>query len=152
MEPRNPLAAAVLAWLVPGAGHLLQGRLGKALLYFVCVGGLYGYGLWLGTGKIVYYRWDQKEWSWPYLAQCGVGAAALPALNRDTTSPSWDDALDQLHREKGRDIDLARLFTIVAGLLNMLVIFDAFAGPALKNEEARLLLERRNSQPAGGKP
>jgi hypothetical protein len=33
----NPLLAAVLAWLVPGAGHLFLKRGGRALLFFVLV-------------------------------------------------------------------------------------------------------------------
>ena len=34
------LLAAVAAWLVPGLGHLLLGRWGRSLAFFVSVGGL----------------------------------------------------------------------------------------------------------------
>lgn len=33
----NPYVAVVAAWLVPGAGHLLLGRRGRAALFFVLV-------------------------------------------------------------------------------------------------------------------
>lgn len=34
---RSPVWTVVLAWLVPGAGHLLLGRRGRALIIFVTV-------------------------------------------------------------------------------------------------------------------
>jgi hypothetical protein len=34
------LLAAVVAWLVPGLGHLLLGRWGRAMVFFGAVGGL----------------------------------------------------------------------------------------------------------------
>ncbi|MBS0210509.1 MAG: hypothetical protein JSS27_16315 [Planctomycetes bacterium] len=40
------------------------------------------------------------------------------------------DELDDLHKRLHRYFDLGTLFTMVAGLLNILVIYDAFAGPA----------------------
>lgn len=144
MKLRNPPLAAFFAWMVPGAGHLFQMRIAKAVLFFVCIGSLYGYGLWLGTAKVIYFRWDDKEWSWPYLAQVGVGSAAMPALFRSTPMDKWDVEQDELHRSLGRDVDLARFFTMIAGLLNFLCIYDAFAGPALKEEEDKLLAERAN--------
>src|SRR5436190_20073354 len=90
LELRNPALAALLAWLVPGLGHMYQGRVGKALLFFVCVMGLFSLGVHLGSSRVVYYRWDKKEWSWPYLAQIGVGAAAAPAFFRTMDPARWD--------------------------------------------------------------
>ena len=37
IDLRNPLLAAVLAWLWPGAGHLYQRRYGKGALLMVCI-------------------------------------------------------------------------------------------------------------------
>ena len=39
------IAAAVAGWLIPGLGHLLLRRWGKAAAYFLCVGGLAYVGL-----------------------------------------------------------------------------------------------------------
>ena len=79
-ELRNPPVAALLAWLVPGLGHWYQGRVGKGILFFVCVMGLFLFGFEQGGRKVVYFRWNRQEFRWPYLAQIGAGAVALPAL------------------------------------------------------------------------
>jgi hypothetical protein len=47
--------AAVLTWLVPGAGHLYLGRFGWAVLGFALVEGLYYLGLVLAEGRAFEY-------------------------------------------------------------------------------------------------
>ncbi len=37
IELRQPVIAGLLAWALPGLGHVYQGRTGKGLLFFVCV-------------------------------------------------------------------------------------------------------------------
>ena len=44
IELKEPWIAALLAWLVPGLGHLYQGRTGKGLLFFICVMGTFVFG------------------------------------------------------------------------------------------------------------
>lgn len=165
LDLRDPYLAALLAWLLPGAGHWYQRRRSKAVLYFLCILGTFGYGLWLGEGRVVYAAWgssnDDKRL--PYFCQVGAGVVALPALyqakrfsdprerqavfNRaaqgqaswaDTfmAPPNMDargdhgDELDQLNYRLNRRFELGTVYTMVAGLLNLLVIFDAFGGPA----------------------
>ncbi len=85
---RNPWIAAVLAFLVPGAGHLYQRRFFKSAVYFVCINGLFLYGLSLGEWKVVSYTQESAEGgqrsrsqvALGYLAQAPVGLAALPAI------------------------------------------------------------------------
>ena len=43
----------------------------------------------------------------------------------------FNDVLGMWHAEMRYLFDLGTLFTVVAGLLNVLVIYDAFAGPAI---------------------
>src|SRR5262249_40911053 len=45
----NPLAG-LLSYLVPGLGQISQGRIGKGVLFFVCVYTLFFYGTALGCG------------------------------------------------------------------------------------------------------
>ncbi len=45
-------------------------------------------------------------------------------------APRDNVELDRLHGELSRDFDLASVFTWIAGLLNLLVIWDAVEGPA----------------------
>jgi hypothetical protein len=152
LQLRNPAFAAFLGWLIPGMGHWYQGRYSKGLLYFVCVLGIFFFGFQQGGWQIVYFRWDSQEWRWPYLAQAGAGLVALPALLpgeewrgwmpeklRDYEMAPSDAELDNLHRKYGKRIDIALVYTMVAGLLNILAVYDALAGPALYDEERRLL-------------
>ncbi|MEW4527329.1 DUF6677 family protein [Maioricimonas sp. JC845] len=88
-DPRIPLKepklAALLAFLLPGAGHLYQGRYFKAGLYAVCIWGLFLYGMSLADWKIVnapplHGNASRRGVMLKYAAQFGVGAPALVAL------------------------------------------------------------------------
>ncbi|MBN1910987.1 MAG: hypothetical protein JW818_14675 [Pirellulales bacterium] len=160
---KDPVLAAFLAWLLPGLGHLYQGRTAKAILFFVCIMGTYVYGLYLSSGpdvgpaRAVYFQWKTEDRRLYYLCQIGIGAPALPALvqwaradngrapyGRFMAPPDPDNSgipgavtLSDLHLRLGRYFELATVYTAIAGLLNFLVIFDAFAGPfsAYKKDE-----------------
>jgi len=188
LDLRNPGVAAFLAWLVPGLGHLYQGRMAKAALFFVTICGLFFYGSWLGSWRVVYLRWDNEEWRFSYLAQFAVGLPALPATfdaldarptfarlfpklakyeskplsrrelellcERVQVHPAGTtedlerrladkgvhyvvtlDEVDSLHRKYGVTMHIAAIYTLIAGLLNVLVIYDAAAGPAHYQED-----------------
>ena len=155
---RNPRTAAFLAWLVPGLGHVYQGRVGKGILYAVCILSLYAIGFVMGEGKIVYWRWvnplnNPEKFSLYYLGQFFVGLPALPALIQGTlkyfgSNPiPWIgmaepdmNVLNGLHPRLGKLVEIGSMYTAVAGLLNVLAIFDAYEGPAyalLDGEEAK---------------
>ena len=63
VDLKDPALAGFLAWLVPGLGHLYQGRRAKAALFFVCIMGTFIYGCYLGGskelgwGRVVYFSW-----------------------------------------------------------------------------------------------
>jgi len=153
---RNPFKAAFLAWLVPGLGHYYQGRKGKAVLYAVCILGLYAMGMVMGEGKIVYWRWvnplnNPEKFCLYYLGQFFVGLPALPALIHSTlhhygldpnnqflwgflAEPSQLD-LNGLQARFGKLVEIGTIYTTVAGLLNILAIYDAYEGPAYQDYE-----------------
>ncbi|HVS20177.1 MAG TPA: DUF6677 family protein [Planctomycetota bacterium] len=54
-ERGSASVATLLAWFVPGAGHLYLGQFGAAVLGFVAVGGLYALGLRLSGGMTFEY-------------------------------------------------------------------------------------------------
>ncbi|MDZ7615625.1 MAG: DUF6677 family protein [Patescibacteria group bacterium] len=160
---RDPVVAAVLAWLVPGLGHLYQGRLAKAALFFLCIMTTFVYGLALGSapekgwyGRVVYYSWRPGDKRLFYLCQAGAGLVAMPALvqanrmanNRrvwlsgfqapprhpsdsaQPTNPNRDQPTPhELNSQLPRNFELGTVFTAVAGLLNILAIYDAWGGP-----------------------
>jgi hypothetical protein len=145
---RNPLKAAILAWMIPGWGHFYQGRKGKAILYAVCILGLYLVGMLMGEAKIVYWRWVNplnypEKFCIYYLGQFFVGLPALPALINGTLHYYGHDpifwgflaepsqvVINGLHARIGKPVEIATIYTTVAGLLNILAIYDAYEGPA----------------------
>ena len=154
-ESSTPVqTTALLAWLVPGLGHLYQGRIAKGVLFLVCLWGSFLYGLYLGGGQVVYLKWDQEGIRLPYFAQIGAGVVALPGLvqwlraQRNAgpmpllgrfQAPPDKGELDELYFKLGRWQELGTVYTMLAGLLNILVIYDAVSGPAHpeENEESQ---------------
>ncbi len=165
VELKDPALAALLAWLVPGLGHCYQGRLAKAILYFVCIMGTFAYGLYLGGspelgwGRSVYFSWRIGDKRLPYLCQVGVGLPALPALvqayrvregkeplldyfmappalsdERDPHDQHPPYTLDTLHAKLNRFFEFGTVYTMVAGLLNVLAIYDAWGGPVFADK------------------
>lgn len=155
IQLKNPPVAAFWAWLIPGAGHLYQRRYAKGILFAVCILGTYFFGLALGGGKVVYASFRRPDMRYPYLCQVGVGLPALPALvqrqrvmgGRD---PLWNglmappeqpviegehDELADWHRQLKANFELGTLYTMIAGLLNVLAIYDAYAGPVFVSPE-----------------
>ena len=183
IDLKDPRVAAFLAWLVPGLGHLYQGRTGKGVLFFVCIVGTFVYGLSLGQGRVVYASTAdvfsrQFLERWQYICQVGVGLPALPALvqrervrqHKDPLVADWfmrppykvpprhlpdgftstdqanntiyhPDELAQWNYDLGDAFELGTVFTVIAGLLNVLAIYDAYGGPLIippaKNKKKR---------------
>ena len=97
LQLKNPVVAALLAFVIPGAGHWYQGRRFKATIYSVCILTIFVWGMILGGGQPVYsqliYRSDgpaptaqlqdsplRMKFSFGYAAQVIVGAPAWPGL------------------------------------------------------------------------
>jgi TM2 domain-containing membrane protein YozV len=154
---KNRYFATVLAFLLPGAGHFYQGRKNKACLFALCILGLFGLGLFVGNARVVYAAWNPEDYRIQFPAQLCVGIPAFPAaiqgwihrndpklhraglapvpadegfsLNRFMAPPRSLAELDKWHFDASAGFELGSLFTAVAGLLNLLAIFDAYAGP-----------------------
>ncbi|MGL6096498.1 MAG: DUF6677 family protein [Fimbriiglobus sp.] len=195
LPPLDPLAG-LLSYLVPGLGQVVQGRVVKGVLFFVCLYGLFFYGLvlgqmknvWLpdptplppielisrggirigtgeGVGKSLAYRTH-------FLAQFWIGAAAWPAVGQYvlTPTPKFDgdppprtllgnymqapteEELNQLQRDGNKLWDLGWVYTVIAGVLTLLVIFDAVAGPVVRPEEPPTPTPATDPPAPGGPP
>ena len=160
IDLRNRPLAALLAWIVPGAGHIYQQRYAKGSLFMVCILTTWMLGFALGGGHVVYASWQPGDKRWHYFLQAGVGAAALPALIQgdrmrrktdpatgrtlDSYRPLWGGFMAPPHRpviedradevsawyaRRGAGYEMGTWYTMIAGLLNILVIYDAYAGP-----------------------
>jgi hypothetical protein len=75
----------------------------------------------------------------------------VPPLRDDPqTAGEEPDELDALYYSLNRFFELGTLYTMVAGLLNVLAIYDAFAGPALaRAKEEKEQAARSRGEPAG---
>lgn len=159
IDLKNRKLAAFLAWMVPGLGHLYQGRTTKGFVFLVCILSAWILGFALGGGHVVYASWVPGDRRWHYFLQAGVGAAALPALvqgnrMRHATDPRgytarsyiplWGGFMAPPHRRvleseadevsawyarRGAGYEMGTWYTVIAGLLNILVIYDAYGGP-----------------------
>ncbi len=216
---------ALLSYLVPGLGQIVQGRVGKGLLFLVSLYGLFFYGLYLGNWHNVYVpetarvdrpaqsnrlldsltdraRFAGQFWigaaAWPAILQSfsgtpyvempdgtrgkiafppGPNAPLTPMVYSNTYPPPHrgllikrrtadeveveldggvttlpirglpvlgtfmgepDEPLlnDEL-RASDKKYELGWMYTVIAGVLNILVIYDAFAGPAFGPAAAR---------------
>lgn len=94
---RNRTLAALLAFLIPGAGHWYQRRFFKAAIYSVCVLGTFFWGQAMAEWKGVYFRWQDiegpqrfrtRDRTIGYLSQVLSGLPALPALAQWQRYPS----------------------------------------------------------------
>lgn len=112
-RPLDPVLAAVLAWAVPGAGHLVLGRWQKGLLYFVSIVGTFVAG-WLisGCGNVYF-----QSGRWHVLLQVGAG---LVTFVIGFCSKAVEPKLTVMNF-----FEVGTLYTMVAGLLNVLVVMDA---------------------------
>lgn len=179
-RPKHDYLAALLSYLLPGLGQVVQGRVGKGVLFFVCLYGLFFYGMWLGqmrnvwlpdarglpevdivvgrlkanagraegVAKALAYRpqFLGQFWigvaAWPAVVQYyhaepppdAAGPEPAPVVGRYMQAPS-ESELNRLQRDGDKHWDLGWVYTVIAGVLNILVIYDALAGPMVRDDQ-----------------
>ena len=110
-----PVVVCVVSWLIPGAGHLLQGRRQKGLTFLIALPAMFAVGLAL-QGRLFPFVFSEPLVGLAALANVGVGvpyviASALNLGQGVVTAASYE---------------YGNAFLIVAGLLNTLVVIDAY--------------------------
>jgi hypothetical protein len=164
IDLRNPLIAGLLAWLVPGLGHYYQKRYHKAFIFFLCIVPIFIAGCALasspeaGIARNVYWSWRSTDTRFWWLAQAPLGLAAVPSciqawyihtgetplfgylmapprLSRGDKK-GMPPILDEI-RQKMPHYELGTYLTVIAGLMNLLVIFDAMDGPIASRREEK---------------
>lgn len=106
-----PLTGIVLAWLVPGLGHVAQRRHVRAAIVFGTLVGLFVLGTWLCAGSNL----DRERHFYYWAGQFLIGAPAMVA-----------EALHGHALVTGElpYVDCGLGMTCVAGLLNVLAMID----------------------------
>jgi hypothetical protein len=121
--PGIALVAVAAAWLVPGLGHLILRRWGRAMIFFFCVGALAVTGLLLRGNVFSLHSADAFDFL-GYLADLGSGMFFFIAKAVERTGPD-------VSRAAG---DYGTRFLAAAGVINVLCVFDAYEiGCGIKN-------------------
>lgn len=103
------------AWLVPGAGHLLQRRTQKGVVFLVVLSAMFAVGLFL-NGRLFPLEVSDPLVFLGAIANRGVGIPYMTARMLDLGA----GLITAATYESGNT------FLMTAGLLNFLVILDAF--------------------------
>jgi hypothetical protein len=114
-EPGSLVLLCLAAWLVPGAGHLWLGRKQKGLVFIIAIPLMFLIGIQL-NGAIFPFQMAEPLAGLAAIAEFGAGlpwfvARALDLGGGVVTSATWE---------------YGNTYMIVAGLLNFLIILDAF--------------------------
>ena len=103
------------AWAIPGAGHLLLGRIQKGAILLSALTVMFIVGLWL-EGRVFSFDFTQPLVVLAALADLGIGIPLFIARGMGIGAG----------RVVALTYEYGNAFLIVAGLLNMLVVLDAF--------------------------
>jgi hypothetical protein len=114
-DPGRLTLVCVLAWLIPGAGHLVQGRRDKGLVFLIALPLMFAIGLWL-EGRLFPLEWSDPLVFLGAIANRGIGLPYVLARMMDAGAGTVTAA----------SYEYGNTFLMTAGLLNFLVILDAF--------------------------
>ena len=111
----SPAAVCVVSWLVPGAGHLLQRRHQKGVIFLIAVPLMFAIGLAL-KGRLFPFIFSDPLVGLAAIGQLGMGVPYLISRAMGlgagvVTAGSYE---------------YGNTFLIVSGLLNMLIAIDAY--------------------------
>ena len=103
------------SWAVPGAGHLWLGRRSKGLIFLVALPLMFAIGLAI-QGRL--FPFDLSEWLVPLAAAADIGIG-VPYFIASALGYGAGDV-------RAVTYEYGNAFLIVAGLLNLLVVIDAY--------------------------
>jgi hypothetical protein len=114
-EPGTIALVCLVAWAIPGAGHFWLGRVQKGIVFLVALMTMFVSGLLL-KGRLGPFDLSEPLAALSFLANAGMGLAWVIARAMDlgtgvVTAITWE---------------YGTCFLIVSGLLNVLVVLDAF--------------------------
>lgn len=127
-----PALAVLLACAIPGAGHIYLGRVGRGIIIFLTITALFWSGIAIGGVLTV----DSERERWWFAAQMLTGANGLVGwqlerkayqdLRKDAKGGNLEDRMvDKNIALVAPAETVARAYSGVAGLMNLMCIFDA---------------------------
>lgn len=116
VENRTKIAVTfVIAWLIPGAGHLFLRKFGRGLCFFFSILCMFLIGLFL-QGSLVGLDFSDLFGFLKWFAEAGAG---LPYLVTKVMGAGGGEITSYT-------FDYGNIFLYSAGLLNMLIMLDAY--------------------------
>ena len=111
----NPYLVCAAAWAVPGGGHLVLGRRQKGLTLLIVLPLMFAFGLWI-QGRIFPFQISDVLVGLAAIADLGIG---LPYFLAKLAGAGGGNVIAITY-------EYGNTYVIVAGLLNMLAVLDAF--------------------------
>lgn len=135
---RSPILPCLVAWLVPGAGHVMVGRTFSGIVFAVVVATTFLTGISL-SGTVYAFDFEQPLSFLATTANVGIGPLDLWARYETFDGARFwmpDSRVDPKMRERvlrrlRRRVErqghaYGRTFLLTAGLMNLLLILDVF--------------------------
>src|SRR5262249_45515586 len=113
--PGKTLLTTVVAWLVPGAGHLIQKRWIRGFVLMACVVAMFSLGLAM-DGKIYKPKTGDLLEMLAFVSDLGAGGLYILGRMMDWGNVAIVNAT----------ADYGKTFIVVAGLLNVMCVVDAY--------------------------
>lgn len=107
--------ALIAGWFIPGMGHVLQKKYGKALTFFLCISAMTALGLLMG-GKVYAFQTENPLTILAFFSEIGYGVFYMLARFLDFGGGNLTSAT----------FEFGTAYIAGAGLLNYLVALDAF--------------------------
>jgi hypothetical protein len=121
--PSSPLTVGIAAWLLPGSGHLMMKKWGRALLMGGVIWFCFIVGLAMG-GHLFDLTDDQGNFVLlqvpPMIANLGAGALYISSWLRGS------GFVDDPAQAARATYEYGNTFLLIAGLLNYLTMLDAY--------------------------
>jgi hypothetical protein len=114
----NPWLIGFISWLVPGLGHILQGRTVRGLVSGATILLMFVLGIMIG-GHIYGLRETNEGLLSSLFGLCDLGSGALYLVSRFA-------GLAVNERPEEATAEYGSVFLMVAGLLNLILALDAF--------------------------
>ncbi len=141
---RMPIAG-LLAWVIPGLGHIYLGHRARGLVCLVTITGTFWTGVAIGGVRDTIDPQERTLWFIAQFLSAGNTAAGYALTRVVAAGESRDDP--PAVPAHWASVDVGVHYTGVAGLLNLLVIFDAIA-----RAEPSLATKRKKRKPQDGVP
>jgi TM2 domain-containing membrane protein YozV len=110
------VVSMILAWAVPGAGHLYLGRRGRAIAFFIIVVFMFVVGVGI-DGSLYTVATSRDSWLKVLASFASMGAGFLYFIARQVGSPG--DVVSST-------FEYGSTFTLTAGLMNLLLVLDCY--------------------------